>query len=156
MSAMSTPRQPLAGFRDPGLAAALARGKRIYLTTWSASGRSSTVPVWFMVRDGALYFTTLRASLKARRIAATGRVRVAVGAADGPAFEGRAEWLDGRPDLEAEVLRAYRKKYPLAVPLFMGRWIRKRLASGESVLIRITPGTPAPARAAGGDAATRA
>ena len=120
--------------------AALARAKRMWLTTWSASGKSGAVPVWFMAHEGCLYFTTLRASLKARRIQATGRVRVHVGRADGPAFDGTAEWVDGRPDLEAAVLSAYRRKYPLAVPLFMGRWIRKRLASKESVLIRITPG----------------
>ena len=111
----------------------------MWLTTWSASDKSGTVPVWFMVHEGCLYFTTLRASLKARRIQATGRVRVHVGRADGPAFDGRAEWVDGRPDLEATVLSAYRRKYPLAVPLFMGRVIRKRLATKKSVLIRITP-----------------
>jgi PPOX class probable F420-dependent enzyme len=120
----------------------LKTAKRMYLTTYSASGRSGTVPTWFMVRDGVLYFTTLRASLKARRIKATGRVRVALGAPDGPSFEGQAEWVDKRPDLEQEVLAAYRRKYPLVVPLFMGRFIRRRLASGESVLIRITPALP--------------
>lgn len=123
----------------PEVAAALARAKRMWLTTSSASGTSGTVPVWFMVHEGCLYFTTLRASLKARRIQATGHVRVHVGRADGPAFDGRAEWVDGRPDLEETVLRAYRRKYPLAVPLFMGRWIRKRLTTKQSVLIRITP-----------------
>jgi PPOX class probable F420-dependent enzyme len=120
----------------------LRTAKRMYLTTYSASGRSGTVPTWFMARDGVLYFTTLRASLKARRIKATGRVRVALGAPDGPSFEGRAEWVDNRPDLEQDVLAAYRWKYPLVVPLFMGRFIRKRLASGASVLIRITPTPP--------------
>jgi PPOX class probable F420-dependent enzyme len=120
----------------------LRTAKRMYLTTYSASGRSGTVPTWFMVRDGVLYFTTLRASLKARRIKATGRVHVALGAPDGPAFEGRAEWVDNRPDLEQDVLAAYRRKYPLVVPLFMGRVIRKRLARGASVLIRITPAPP--------------
>lgn len=123
----------------PAAEAALARSKRIYLTTVGASGSSGTVPVWFMTRDGALYFTTLRTSLKARRIAQTGRVRIAVGAADGPAFDARAEWVDGRPDLETMVLDAYRRKYPLVVPLVMGRRIRRRLASGESVLVRLTP-----------------
>jgi len=114
----------------------------MYLTTVSTSGRSGTVPTWFMVMDGALYFTTLRASLKARRIKATGRVRVALGTPHGPSFEGQAEWVDNRPDLEQEVLAAYRRKYPLLVPLFMGRWIRKRRASRESGLIRITPTLP--------------
>ena len=124
---------------DAAVARALGTAKRMYLTTYSASGRSGTVPTWFMVTDGALYFTTLRASLKARRIRATGRVRVALGAPDGPAFDGRAEWVDDHPDLEREVLAAYRRKYPVVVPLFMGRFIRKRLARKESVLVRITP-----------------
>lgn len=121
---------------------ALRTAKRMYLTTYSTSGRSGTVPTWFMVKDGALYFTTLRASLKARRIKATGRVRVALGTRDGPSFEGQAEWVEDRPDLERELLAVYRRKYPLVVPLFMGRRIRKRLASRESVLIRITPALP--------------
>jgi PPOX class probable F420-dependent enzyme len=126
---------------DAAAASALARAKRIYLTTWSTSGKSGTVPVWFMVKDGALYSTTIRTSLKARRIKATGRVRVAVGSRSGPAFDGTAEWVDDRPDLERDVLDAYRTKYPIAVPLLMGRRIRKGLAAKTSVLIRITPAT---------------
>jgi len=125
---------------DPAVGAALGRAKHMYLTTFSASGTSGTVPVWFMTRDGVLYFTTLRESLKARRIRATGRVRVALGAKDGPTFDGTAEWVDGRPDLERAVLNTYWGKYPLLVPLFMGWWIRRRLANKRSVLIRITPG----------------
>ena len=92
-----------------------------------------------MVKDGALYFTTLRASVKARRIKATGRVRVTVGAADGPVFDGTAAWVDDRPDLEDEILAVYGRKYPLLVRHFMGRFIRRRLRSKESVLVRITP-----------------
>ncbi len=111
----------------------------MYLTTWSASGKSGTVPVWFMVKDGRLYFTTIRTSLKARRIKATGRVRVAVGAKHGPAFDGVAEWVDDRPDLEREILDVYRRKYPITVPLLMGRRIRRGLATKTSVLIRLTP-----------------
>ncbi|MGH7277275.1 MAG: pyridoxamine 5'-phosphate oxidase family protein [Candidatus Rokuibacteriota bacterium] len=111
----------------------------MYLTTVGTTGKSGTVPVWFTVIGDAVYFTTLRASLKARRMKATGRATVRFGRPDGPGFEGHAEWVDERPDLEAELLRAYRRKYPLAVPLFMGRWIRRRLARKESVLIRITP-----------------
>ena len=122
------------------LADRLQTAKRMHVTTYATSGWSGTVPTWFMVMDGALYFTTLRTSLKARRIKATGRVRVALGTPDGPSFDGRAEWVDDRPDLEEAVLGAYRRKYPVIVPLFMGRWIRRRLTRKESVLIRITPG----------------
>jgi len=86
-----------------------------------------------------VYFTTQRQSLKARRIRDTGRVTVHVGTRDGPVFEGRAEWVEDRPDLEQALLRAYRRKYWLLVPLWMGRYIRKGLARKSSVLIRITP-----------------
>jgi PPOX class probable F420-dependent enzyme len=126
---------------DPALDAALRRASYLYLTTCGASGKSGTVPVWCWYDGADVYFTTQRESLKARRIRETGRVTVRVGARDGPRFEGRAECVDGRPDLEAALLRAYRRKYWLTVPLWMGRYIRRRLRDGRSVLVRITPVT---------------
>jgi PPOX class probable F420-dependent enzyme len=131
---------------DAPVQRALERAKRIYVTTWSRAGRPGTVPVWFMAREGCLYFTTQRASLKARRIAANGRVAVHVGSPQGPAFEGRAEWVEDRPDLEVEILRAYRRKYPILAGLVMGGRIRKRLARKESVVIRVTPVPPSAVR----------
>jgi PPOX class probable F420-dependent enzyme len=128
---------------DPAVDAALRRARHLYVTTYGRSGGAGTVPVWFWYDGGVAYFTTLRQSLKARRIRDTGRVTVRVGARDGPAFEGRAEWVENRPDLETALLRAYRRKYRVLVPLWMGRTIRRRLAAGESVLVRITPGTGA-------------
>jgi PPOX class probable F420-dependent enzyme len=123
----------------PQLSSALAGARYIYLTTYSAAGKPGTVPTWCWLHDGALYFTTQRASLKARRIKNDGRVTVHVGRADGPAFEGRAEWVDDRPDLEAEILAAYHRKYWILVPLWMGRYIRKGLRTRTSVLVRILP-----------------
>jgi PPOX class probable F420-dependent enzyme len=113
----------------------------MYVTTYSPAGKPGTVPTWLWPRDGHVYFTTKRDSLKARRIRAGGRVTVHVGTVDGPAFEGRAEWVDDRPDLEDALLRDYWRKYWLVVPLFMGRYIRRGLARKTSVLIRITPTT---------------
>jgi PPOX class probable F420-dependent enzyme len=124
---------------DPGLDAALRRASYIYVTTFGASGKSGTVPVWCWYDGTAAYFTTERESLKARRIRETGRVVVRVGKRDGPAFEGCAELVDGRRDLEDALLRAYRRKYWVLVPLWMGRYIRRGLDSGRSVLVRITP-----------------
>jgi PPOX class probable F420-dependent enzyme len=118
---------------------ALRAAKYIYVTTYSRAGKPGTVPTWVWAHEGAAYFTTKRGSLKARRIRANGRVRVHVGAAEGPAFEGHAEWVDDRPDMEAALLRAYRRKYWLLVPLWMGHYIKKGLARKSSVLIRITP-----------------
>jgi len=130
------------------LAAALARARYMYVTTYSRAGKPGTVPTWLWPHEGDVYFTTRRDSLKARRIRNDGRVTVHVGTKDGPAFEGRAEWVDGRADLETALLSDYRRKYWLVVPVFMGRFIRKGLDTQKSVLIRITPDftrTPAPA-----------
>jgi PPOX class probable F420-dependent enzyme len=130
---------------DARLEAALRSAKYMYLTTYSPAGRTGTVPVWLWVHDGAVYFTTQRGSLKARRIKQNGRVTVHVGKADGPAFEGTAAWVDDRPDLEDALLAAYRTKYPLLVPLWMGRRIRNGLRDRTSVLIRIVPAAGATA-----------
>jgi PPOX class probable F420-dependent enzyme len=124
---------------DPALDAALRRANYLYVTTYGASGKSGTVPVWCWYDGSAAYFTTRRESLKVRRIRATGRVSVRVGTRDGPAFEGRAELVDGRPDLESGLLGAYRRKYWLLVPLGMGWRIKRGLRGGTSVLVRITP-----------------
>jgi len=133
---------------SPELAAALARARYMYVTTYSRAGKPGTVPTWLWPHDGDVYFTTQRDSLKARRIRNDGRVTVHVGTKDGPAFEGRAEWVDGRADLETALLSDYRRKYWLLVPVFMGRYIRKGLDTQKSVLIRITPDfTPPPAPA---------
>jgi PPOX class probable F420-dependent enzyme len=125
--------------RSTDLSAGIARARYMYVTTYRQNGQSSTVPTWLWPHDGAVYFTTKRDSVKARRIRNNGRVTIHVGTKDGPAFEGRAEWIDGRPDLEAALLAAYRRKYWLLVPLFMGRYIRKGLDAETSVLIRVTP-----------------
>jgi PPOX class probable F420-dependent enzyme len=124
---------------NAALADALRRARYMYVTTYSASGRPGTVPTWLWPHDGAVYFTTQRASLKARRIRDNGRVSVAVGTREGPRFEGRAEWVDDQPELERALLAAYRRKYWVLVPLWMGRYIRRGLAARTSVLIRITP-----------------
>jgi PPOX class probable F420-dependent enzyme len=124
----------------------LRRAKHLYVTTWSRAGKPGTVPVWFMAKDGGLYFTTMRSSVKARRIKANGKVRVSIGAPDGPTFDGRAEWVEDRPDLVRDLLRAYRRKYPLLVPLFMGPLLRRRLRKKRSVIIAVRPDAPEAAR----------
>jgi PPOX class probable F420-dependent enzyme len=124
---------------DADLTRALSTAKYMYVTTYSRTGKAGTVPTWLWPHDGAVYFTTKRETLKARRIRDNGRVTVHVGAADGPAFEARAEWVENRPDLEQGLLRAYWRKYWLTVPLVMGWYIRSGLRRKTSVLIRVTP-----------------
>src|SRR5512147_2859692 len=113
----------------PELRTALERAHYIYVTTYSQAGKPGTVPTWCWLHDNAVYFTTRRDSLKARRIKSHGRVTVHVGKKDGPAFEGLAEWLEDSPELEEAILRAYYRKYWILVPLWMGRYIRKGLAA---------------------------
>jgi PPOX class probable F420-dependent enzyme len=127
------------GIVTPAMNQALRHARYLYLTTYSPAGTPGTVPVWCWLHEGAVYFTTQRASLKARRIRQNGRVTVRVGRKDGEAFEGRAEWMDDRPDLEDALLAAYRRKYPILIPLGMGRRIRNGLQARTSVLVRITP-----------------
>ena len=124
---------------DPWIEAALRDAKYIHVTTYGPTGRPGTVPTWVWWHDGHVYFTTRRDSLKARRIRANGRVSIRVDAKDGPAFDAAAEWVDDRPDLERALLEAYRRKYRVLIPLWMGRRIRTGLARKTSVLIRITP-----------------
>lgn len=123
----------------PAVADALRRARYMYVTTYGKTGKPGTVPTWLWPHEGHVYFTTKRDSLKARRIRDNGRVSVRVGTKDGPAFEGRAEWVDDRPDLEKVLLADYWRKYWVMVPLGMGRYIRRGLAAKTSVLIRITP-----------------
>jgi PPOX class probable F420-dependent enzyme len=124
---------------DATTAEALRRARYMYVTTYGQSGKPGTVPTWLWPHEDAVYFTTQRASLKARRIRNNGRVTIEVGRRDGPRFDGRAEWVDDRPDLEQALLDAYWRKYWLLVPLWMGRYIRRGLAARTSVLIRVTP-----------------
>jgi PPOX class probable F420-dependent enzyme len=124
---------------DPQARAALERASYVYVTTYGPAGQPGTVPTWVFFHQGAVYFTTRRDSLKSRRIKANGRARVAVGTREGPAFDGRAEWVDDRPDLVGLLLRSYWRRYWLLVPLGMGWYIRRSLARKTSVLIRITP-----------------
>jgi PPOX class probable F420-dependent enzyme len=125
----------------PELADLLRRAHYIYVTTYSREGKPGTVPTWCWLHEDAVYFTTQRASLKARRIKDSGRVTVHVGKKNGPVFEGHAGLVEDRPDLEAAILSAYQRKYWIIVPLWMGRYIRKGLAVKTSVLIRILPTT---------------
>ncbi len=85
---------------DPALIKALQAARYMYLTTYSRAGRRGTVPVWLWYHDGAVYFTTQRSRPQGRPTRNTGRVPVHVGKQDGPSFEGTAEWVDDRPDLE--------------------------------------------------------
>ena len=92
---------------------ALQRASLLYLTTFSAAGRSGTVPVLFLLDGDVIYFCSQRNTLKVRRIQQTGKVRVHPGGPNAPGLSCRAELLENVPELEARLLRTYRRRYPL-------------------------------------------
>ena len=117
---------------------ALRRAKLLYLTTFGANGKSGTVPVLFLFDEGAVYFCSQRETLKVRRIRQTGWVTVRAGRPDGPALSCGAQLLDEAPELQARLLRTYRRRYWLRW-LVLGPRLRKAFADGTEVLVRLVP-----------------
>lgn len=117
---------------------ALQCAKLLYLTTFGANGKSGTVPVLFLFDDDAIYFCSQRDTLKVRRIRQTGRVTVRAGGPDGPGLACGAQLLEDAPELQARLLRSYRRRYWLRW-LILGPRLRKAFAAGTEVLIRLVP-----------------
>ena len=117
---------------------ALQRAKLLYLTTFGTAGRSGTVPVLFLLDSDAIYFCSQRDTLKVRRIRQSGRVTVRAGKPNGPGLSCRAELLESVPELEARLLRTYRRRYPLRW-LVLGPRLRKSFADGTEIVIRLEP-----------------
>lgn len=117
---------------------ALQGAKLLYLTTFGANGKSGTVPVLFLCDGDAIHFCSQRDTLKVRRIRQTGRVTVRAGRPDGPSLTCGAQLLEDTPELQARLLRSYRRRYWLRW-LILGPRLRKAFADGTEVLIRLVP-----------------
>lgn len=100
------------------------------------------MPVWLVVNNGRIEFTTQTASYKVKRVRRNPRVICFIGSEEGPAIRGNAEIVT---DKDA-VWRGYRaswKAHPLLM-LFLAFGIRRRIKKGESILIRVHPDEPNP------------
>ncbi len=120
---------------------ALCRTKTVYLTTFSASGKSGTVPIWFFEHAGRIYFCSLRDALKVRRIRRSGQAILNIGRRTGPQLICTANILDPDPVLQDLLLQAYRRRYWL-IWLFVGPRIRRAFDRHEEVIIALTPTGP--------------
>lgn len=121
---------------------ALETAKEIYVATERADGsRSAAAPVWFMYEDGVVYFSTGSGSHKARRLRDGGRVYVAVGSADGPAWEGWGSLVSDATLID-RMAGYYRKKYWIA---WLGLFVpnKDRVAAGKTVIVKVVPGQSA-------------
>jgi PPOX class probable F420-dependent enzyme len=117
---------------------ALQHSTLLYLTTYNRRGQSGTVPIWFFLHADAIYFCTLRTSLKARRIRQTGRVTLHIGSQQGPRLDCTAHLLGHDPALQALLLRTYRQRYGWRWFLLALR-LRRAFARGEEVIVQLSP-----------------
>jgi Pyridoxamine 5'-phosphate oxidase len=136
--------------------AALKKASLIYIATVRKDGnQSKAAPVWFTVTaDNRILIETGPATWKAKRIRRGSPAIVWIGAADGPAFIGKAETASD-PAVQNQIITDYPRKYLLARVGF-ARPSEKKFEDGKIVAIRITPikdlpanfqsapGTPAP------------
>ncbi len=122
---------------------ALQRTKTVYLTTFSASGKSGTVPIWFFEHDGHIYFCSLRNALKVRRIRRSGQAVLNIGRRTGPQLACTASIVDHDPGLQHRLLQIYRLRY-WWLWLFIGPRIRRAFERDEEVIIQLTPVTGPP------------
>jgi predicted pyridoxine 5'-phosphate oxidase superfamily flavin-nucleotide-binding protein len=119
---------------------ALSKSQLIFIATVRKDGnQSKAAPVWFTVsaERNAILIQTGPKTWKAKRIRRGSPVLVWIGAADGPAFIGKAE-ITGDAAVQKKILDDYREKYWLNRVLGVGP-SRADLAAGRQVAIVITP-----------------
>jgi hypothetical protein len=136
---------------------ALAKASLIYIATVRKDGnQSKPAPVWFTTTAGGtqILLETAPTSWKARRIRRGSPAIVWIGAANGPAFIGKAEITSDKA-LQDEIINDYPRKYLLA-RLGYARPSREKFDNAQIIAIRIvpvrdlpdgftsSPGTPAP------------
>jgi hypothetical protein len=138
---------------------ALAGASYIYIATVRKDGNQSrAVPVWFIATDDRqILIDTNSNSWKAKRIRRGSPVLIWIGARNGPAFIGKAEFVTAHV-VQDFMIEEIPKKYWLAwLGLFGPK--REKFDSGAIVTIRISvtsdlpqgfqsqPGAPAPSTA---------
>src|SRR5579864_7522858 len=124
---------------------ALSKSQLIFIATVRKDGnQSKAAPVWFTVSadNSAIFIETAPTSWKAKRIRRGSPVLVWIGAADGPAFIGKAQ-ITSDAAVQNKILDDYQKKYWLNRVLGVGP-SRSELTAGRQVTITITPARDLP------------
>jgi hypothetical protein len=124
---------------SPELDRALRESKYVYVQSERKSHElGKPAEIWFHYDGKAVYVGTPPTSWRVRRIkAARTRARIAVGKADGPAFEAKGEVVRD-PAVEQKLMEDYAHKYPEGWTRFADKF-REGFKSGERVLVRYTP-----------------
>jgi hypothetical protein len=124
---------------SPDVERALRDAKYVYVQSERKSGElGKAAEIWFYYDGKAVYVGTPPTSWRVRRIKAGRRkARIAVGKADGPAFDATGE-LARDAAIEQKMMDDYARKYPEGWARFAEKF-REGFKSGERVLVRYTP-----------------
>lgn len=124
---------------SPELDRALHEAKYVYIQSERKSGAlGKAAEIWFYYDGKAVYVGTPPTSWRVRRIKkARPKARIAVGKADGPAFDARGEVVHDAA-VEQRLMDEYARKYPEGWSHFADKF-RDGFKSGERVLVRYTP-----------------
>jgi hypothetical protein len=118
---------------------ALKESQYVYIQSERQSGAlGKPAEIWFMYDGGAVLVGTPQTAWRVKRIkAGRKRARIAVGRADGPAFEATGELVKD-PAVEQRLLDEFGRKYPDGWQRFADRF-REGFKTGDRVIVRYTP-----------------
>jgi hypothetical protein len=118
---------------------ALRDSKYVYIQSERKSGQlGKAAEIWFHWDGKAVYVGTPPTSWRVRRIKAGRRkAHIAVGKADGPAFDATGEVVHDAV-VEKALMDDYAKKYPEGWARFADKF-RDGFRTGDRVLVRYTP-----------------
>ena len=124
---------------SPELDRALRDGKYVYIQSERKSGQlGKPAEIWFYYDGKAVYVGTPPTTWRVRRIKAGHRkARIAVGKADGPAFDATGELVHDAA-IEQRLMDEYARKYPEGWARFADKF-REGFKNGERVLVRYNP-----------------
>lgn len=114
----------------------------MWFGSYKKSGELKKIRVWLTVTQGVIEFLTQADSFKAKRVRLNPSVICFLGGENGPAVSGAAEIVGDSEAIE-RVHRAYGKTHPFLM-LFLGKGLRKRIETGQQIVVRIHPNEPNP------------
>ena len=134
----------LAAALSSDLQRALRESQYVYIQSERQTGAfGKPAEIWFMYDAGAVLVGTPQTAWRVKRIkAGRKRARIAVGKADGPAFDATGELVRDAA-VEQRLLDEFGRKYPEGWKRFADRF-RDGFKSGERVIVRYTPSAPRP------------
>jgi len=118
---------------------ALRESQYVYIQSERQSGAfGKPAEIWFMYDGGAVLVGTPQTAWRVKRIrAGRKRARIAVGKADGPAFDATGELVKD-PAVEQRLLDEFGRKYPEGWKRFADRF-REGFKTGDRVIVRYAP-----------------